>query len=190
MTRRGIFKRTLSFACIVICVFLVLPPAVSAVDSGMDVSVSMPQESVTIRCGFSRKIAISTMPACIEVGVDCGMPDMCGIDPCTCGSVDSWGVCSCSGLRTAVPDINARVEDENIVGISIENGMLRIRALGAGTTTVAVMTALPHYGDGFATISVTVLPFGAGLYLALALALAVVFAAALLAVRAVRRNRH
>ena len=173
-----------------ICVLLALSSAAVAFDSGTALTVSASQETVTLRAGFSRKIDIYTMPACVEVGIDCGMPDMCGIDPCTCGSADSWGICSCNGLSNAMPDISARAKDKKIAGVSVENGTLKIRALGVGTTTVTVAAALPHYGDGSATISVTVLPFGAGLYLVCILIAAAVCAAALLAVRAVLMRRQ
>ena len=172
-----------------ICVLLALSSAAVAFDSGTALTVSASQETVTLRAGFSRKINITTLPSCVEVGIDCGMPEMCGMDPCTCGSADSWGVCSCNGLKNTMPDICARSMDENVAGVSVENGTLKIRALTAGRTTVTVTAALPHYGDGFATISVTVLPLGVGLYLVCALAAAIVCAAALLAVRAIRRKR-
>ena len=174
---------------IIICALLALSSAASATDSERTLSVSGSKETVTLRVGFSRRIDISTIPESVEVGMDCGMPEMCGINPCTCGSSDRWGACSCNGLRDTLPDVRARSENENIAGVSVENGVLKIRALGAGTTTVTVTAALPHYGEGSTAIIVTILPFGAGIYIGCALCAAALCVAAPLSVRAVRRRR-
>ncbi len=43
-------------------------------------------------------------PSTIEVGIDCGMADMCGLDPCLCGAVDAWGACACNGTTNLEPE--------------------------------------------------------------------------------------
>lgn len=95
-------------------------------------------------------------PEHIEVGKDCGMDWMCGIEPCLCGSSDSWGGCSCNGLEEAHPAISATSTDEGVVRVVEAFGKTWLVPCGAGTANVTIMPSLRYHAAVPVTVSITV----------------------------------
>lgn len=118
-----------------------------------------------------------TDPASIETGIPCGMLEMCGQDPCLCGSVDQWGACACNGTHDTRPVYTMSCDDEGIVAVVDLFGTSYLVALGTGETDAVLRAELPHHDAGEAQVHVEVAPFGpldaAKLLGALALALGV-----------------
>ncbi len=84
-------------------------------------------------------------PAAIEVGKDCGMDWMCGIEPCLCGSADHWGGCSCNGLETVKPQVTYASSDEGVVRVVQAFGRLWLVAAGDGVATVTATPDLRYH---------------------------------------------
>ena len=133
-----------------------LPGGAAAAESSA-LAFSKPA-SVRVSMWLRAETALRTTPASAALGVDCGLAEMCGIDPCTCGSADEWGHCSCNGTKDTPVSYKVTVADPNIADVSVSDGKLNVRGLSAGTTTVAVTAKLKHYTSATQTVTVTVAP--------------------------------
>ena len=137
-------------------------------------------------------VSAACSPGVIDVGVDCGMPDMCGIDPCLCGSADAWGGCSCNGIEQVAPTVTYESSDQGVVRVEQAFGRAWLVPAGPGEATVTVTASLKYHETTTASVPVTVTgPAAAdaavgGIALA---AVAVVIAAAFGVRRAMRVHR-
>lgn len=113
---------------------------------------------VTVSAGLSQTAVLQSSPHSAALGVACGMSDMCGIDPCTCGSPDQWGHCACNGTKQTPVSYKAAVRDPSVAEAAVSNGKLVIKGLSAGSTKVTVTAHLEHYTDAVQTVTVTVKP--------------------------------
>ncbi|MCH4184850.1 MAG: hypothetical protein LKF61_05120, partial [Eggerthellaceae bacterium] len=101
-TRR---RAQLLLRCVAVC--LVMVWAIASPTSSIawaatkivgDLSLDAP-EHIDLACIDMIALPVNTDPDSIQTGVPCGMLEMCGQDPCLCGSVDSYGACACNGLQ-------------------------------------------------------------------------------------------
>lgn len=100
-------------AMLVFVAVLALPCAAQAAESAgtLDVACSSDgarwSQSDTVQLAFPsvKSVEVSCTPASIEVGISCGMEDMCGLDPCLCGASDAFGCCACNGFEERAPEI-------------------------------------------------------------------------------------
>jgi hypothetical protein len=134
------------------------------------------------------KLAACATPAAVTVGVDCGMPEMCGIDPCLCGAVDAYGACACSGTQDVAPTLAATSSDDTVARIVTAFGADWVVPVSAGTATIKVSATLPHHADAAAEYSVRVAGPTAADVLAVLAAL-VLAALVVLLVRHIARRR-
>lgn len=132
------------------------------------------------------ELPISTDPVSIEVGVPCGMIDMCGQDPCLCGPVDSYGACACNGLEEVTPTYEVEFSEEGIACAVEIFGTTYLLPLSTGEVDVVVSVSLPHYQSSSVYATVYVHPFGLADFLRCALGLLVLAAILVLVVLAVK----
>lgn len=147
---------------LLVCFLLTVTASAQGVAEPLEMHTA--QSKITIYDKFSESVGLSFVPQSVNVGIDCGMPEMCGLNPCTCGSADSWGSCSCNGLKTVTPDITVQMSNAGIVSAVSKDGHIKIRALKPGTTTVRITASLPHYTNAQQSIAVSVLPIPLGWY--------------------------
>jgi len=176
------------FLLFAICFILMTSAAAS--DSATPLKMQIKDTKLTLYTGFSRAVDLSFTPASVEVGIDCGMPDMCGLDPCTCGKSDQWGECSCNGLKTVTPDVTVSSENGKIANAVYRDGKVKISASKAGTATVKVTAKLQHYGSAQDSIEVTVLPIPAVWYLLAGSCLVIIAVLLLIFVRKMRKRQN
>ncbi len=101
-------------------------------------------------------IEVVTSPASVEVGIDCGMPDMCGLDPCLCGAADSWGACACNGTQEIESEVSYTTSDASVVTVQEAFGHMWLIPHGQGEATITVTTQLEHYGETSCELQVSV----------------------------------
>lgn len=175
----------LVFAALAIVAAMAGMPAASAselAEEGAPLHISCEGAGVLDRL-LPARISVACDPASIEVGISCGMADMCGENPCLCGSSDAWGDCACNGLQTLEPTVTYASGDESVVRIVVIGGKAWLVPMGSGHTTVEVHASLKHFTDADALLEVDVNPISAPEVLAIMLAIAAVAA---LVVRGVR----
>lgn len=110
----------------------------AAVDSG---------DALRISRFCPMELTCVTDPSSIEAGIDCGMTDMCGIEPCLCGSADAWGGCSCNGLETLEPTVGYASSDEGVVRVRQAFGKTWLIPVGSGSAVLSCSTSLKYF-DG------------------------------------------
>ena len=171
-----------SAACAIVLALLGVAPceAYAADEPEAQLSLEVDAHVSVDMIGFA-SVPVSMTPSSIEVGIDCGMPDMCGLDPCLCGAQDEWGACACNGLETVEPTWSATVIEGAAAVFQTADGLLVV-PVGSGTTVVAVDASLPHHADAHQLVTIEVAPFSARDAAKIAAALAIV----VLAVVAVR----
>lgn len=128
-----------------------------------------------------QEISAAVTPTSIEVGVDCGMPDMCGMDPCLCGTPDAFGACACNGTKKISPRVSYASSDSRVVTVEEAFGKVWLVPHGVGTATVTATAKLKHYRTTTVAVPVQVDDLTAAdgmLGGALAIALALVVAIA------------
>ena len=81
---------------------------------------------------------------------------MCGVDHCLCGSADSWGSCSCNGLKTTLPTVEATAADVSALDVGVQNGKVSVRGIRPGVSTVTIAASLVHFKDSSQTVTVQV----------------------------------
>ncbi len=99
-------------------------------------------------------------PQSIQVGIPCGMTEMCGQDPCLCGRVDEYGACACNGTQEAKPTYTVEFDDSNVARAVELFGTVYLIPLGSGETRATVVAHLPHHADAVAETTVHVAGFG------------------------------
>lgn len=114
--------------------------------------------AVTVQMGLEKTAALRSSPASAALGVDCGMADMCGIDPCTCGSPDEWGHCACNGTKQTPVAYTVAVSRPSVAKVTVAGGKLAVKGLSAGRTDVQITARLQHYDDVVQTVTVVVEP--------------------------------
>jgi ABC-2 type transport system permease protein len=90
-------------------------------------------------------LPLSCTPATIETGIDCGMADMCGLDPCLCGNPDAWGACACNGTRQTAVEFEVIALDPEVASVLQLGESWWLLPNKAGETTIAVTATLPHH---------------------------------------------
>ena len=95
-------------------------------------------------------------PQSIQVGVPCGMTEMCGQDPCLCGRVDEYGACACNGTREASPTYTVEFDTPGVARTVELFGTTYLVPLGEGETQATVTAHLAHHADAAATAMVRV----------------------------------
>lgn len=125
--------------------------------SSAQLDVRLNNKMITINQGQRTNLGFVIKPQSIETGIDCGMPDMCGVDPCLCGSADAWGYCSCNGLKKILPTIKATAADPGIIDVNVQNGQILVRGIKPGTSTVKITVGLMHFAGASRMVSVKVL---------------------------------
>jgi ABC-2 type transport system permease protein len=101
-------------------------------------------------------LPLAYLPESIEGGIDCGMADMCGLDPCLCGNPDAWGACACNGLRKTAVQIGVVVTDPTVATVLRIGDAWWLLPLGQGSTALEVQASLPHHLPASATIELRV----------------------------------
>ena len=99
-------------------------------------------------------IEVATDPAAVEQGIDCGMPDMCGLDPCLCGAADAWGACACNGTEEVPASISYASSDPSVASVEEAFGVTWIVPHGAGDAVITVSADLPHYKSASCEVEV------------------------------------
>lgn len=108
------------------------------------VNLTVPSHINVDRIGFL-ELPAQTDPASIEVGIPCGMLDMCGQDPCLCGAVDDYGACACNGKEWVTPDFAVDFAEEGVAATVEAFGKTYLVPLSAGQVDVVVTASLPHH---------------------------------------------
>jgi hypothetical protein len=99
---------------------------------------------------------VQLSPDSIQTGIPCGMADMCGQDPCLCGSVDAYGACACNGVHATYPTLDVSSSDESVVRVIRLFDRVYLVPVGSGTAVVSMHASLIHYNDASASMQVTV----------------------------------
>ena len=116
---------------------------------------ALPGETLEVAQLVPMQLRVTCDPASASMGIDCGMPEMCGIDPCLCGSADSWGGCSCNGYQECFPEFTCVAVDPGVVAVETTDDGVFLRSMGKGTTTVQVRATMPHHTDATAEFMVS-----------------------------------
>ncbi len=103
-----------------------------------------------------QELGVAVSPASIEVGISCGMPDMCGIDPCLCGTPDAYGACACNGLKTITPSVTYASSRPEVATVEKAFGKVWLVPHGKGKTTVTMTAKLKHYQTASVEVPVEV----------------------------------
>lgn len=124
---------------------------------------------------FPGLLDIEIDPVSINVGKECSMKDLCGIDPCTCGKPDAWGHCACAGFEEVAPTLSIESSDDGVASAEEFAGRSWIVPHGTGTAVITVRASLVHYKTVEYRFALTIEPFGFidALLIAAALALVV-----------------
>ncbi len=152
-------KLTAKQACfLVFILFLMAPSFAYAKETAApaQLDLQLKNRNITLYQGQKTEIEFVIEPQSIETGIDCGMPEMCGIDPCLCGSPDSWGSCSCNGLKTTLPTVEATAADASVLDVGVQNGKVSVRGIKPGVSTVTIAASLVHFKDASQTVTVQV----------------------------------
>lgn len=143
---------------------------VCALAAGMGMSgIAAAQEnsplSVTCESSISlaridvRELPATTDPQTIEKGIACGMTDMCGQDPCLCGSVDAWGACACNGLETVSADYELDQAAAGVVRLVKVFDTYYVVAVGTGSVDATLTASYPHHDLASTQVHIEVAPF-------------------------------
>ena len=183
-------------ACAALALALACPLLACAADADEDellqLELTAPGNVELSRTGVL-ELPVNCTPDSIEVGIDCGMVEMCGIDPCLCGAVDAYGACACNGTQQVDVSYEVTFAEGGVAKLVEWNGVQYLVPLGAGEVQATVTASLQHYEDACATFTVSVAGWTAldvakvaGLLLAALLALAACVGVAWGIVRGVR----
>lgn len=102
------------------------------------------------------ELDVATDPKTAKFGVDCGMPEMCGLDPCLCGVPDAYGQCACNGTEDVAPTVSYQSSDAGVATVEEAFGRTWIVPHGTGDTKVTVTARLAHHQDATYPIPVHV----------------------------------
>lgn len=168
-------------------------PVFAAVSRGpvADLDMSVSVADVDLARVDVAALPVACDPESIQVGVPCGMTEMCGQDPCLCGRVDEYGACACNGTREAKPTYTVEFDTPGVAFAVELFGTTYLVPLGSGETQVTVVASLPHHADSVAAATVRVAgfaPLDAAKLAGLIAGAAAVVAAVAFAVRALARG--
>lgn len=134
-------------------------------------------------------VQVECDPASIEVGISCGMSDMCGESPCLCGAPDAWGDCACNGFETIAPTVTVSSSNALVAWpVQTDAGWELVSVL-PGDAELTVSASLKHYDDAAQTLQVHSGGPSPCVLLGAALVVAVVVAAVFGTRAALRRRR-
>lgn len=169
-------------ACVALALSLACPLPACAADADVDELLQLElsaAETVELSRTGVLALPVSCTPDSIEVGIDCGMVEMCGIDPCLCGAVDAYGACACNGTQQVDVSYEVTFAEGGVAKLVEWRGVQYLVPLGAGEVQATITASLQHYEDASATFTVSVAGWTAldvakvaGLLLAALLALA------------------
>jgi hypothetical protein len=94
---------------------------------------------------FPQRLDLTVEPAVIETGLDCGMVEMCGIDPCLCGYPDSYGACACNGLEETRVALRVQSDSPATLGVFQIGNAYWLVPLSTGSASVNITASLPHH---------------------------------------------
>lgn len=126
-----------------------------------DLEMSVSAADVSLSRVDIAALPVQCDPQSIQVGVPCGMTEMCGQDPCLCGRVDEYGACACNGTREVSPTYTVEFDTPGVARTVELFGTTYLVPLGEGETQVTVTAHLAHHADATATATVRVQGFGA-----------------------------
>lgn len=160
---RSLYQTVL--ACVLLAVLLAVPGMAFADESDtqdvIPTSMVAGQLEMTVPDEITLgilpiKLEVGFDPSVIQTGYDCGMADMCGLDPCLCGIPDSYGACACNGEHDTLPALAVTPSNTDVVlvvGIGQDRWLVPV---GAGDSELRIDGALPHYGTTTAKVAVHV----------------------------------
>lgn len=163
-SRAGVLAR---LAAVILCAAMALALAGCQQEQRADVVVGAPDEddppllmSLPSMIDVGRttwlELPATCDPATIEVGIPCGMLEMCGQDPCLCGAVDDYGACACNGKQWVTPTFTLTFEEEGIVTTAEAFGKTYLVPLKSGTVNAVVHAELPHHQPSEAHVQIHV----------------------------------
>lgn len=126
-----------------------------------DLEMSVSAADVSLSRVDITALPVQCDPQSIQVGVPCGMTEMCGQDPCLCGRVDEYGACACNGTREVSPTYTVEFDTPGVARAVELFGTTYLVPLGAGETQATVTAHLAHHADATVTSTVRVQGFGA-----------------------------
>ena len=92
-------------------------------------------------------VKVTCTPSSIEVGISCGMDDMCGLDPCLCGTPDAYGCCACNGFEEISPDVTMSSSNVLVACPVRIFESWHVVSLVPGEADITVTGTLLHYED-------------------------------------------
>ena len=149
--------------------------AMGAEDDDPVLNLTVPSHIDLDRIGFL-EVPAQTDPETIEVGIPCGMLEMCGQDPCLCGAVDDYGACACNGKEWITPTYTVDFAEEGIATTVDFGGTTYLVPLSTGQVDVVIHASLPHCRESSVHATVFVHGFTVTDFLKVLGALAVVAA--------------
>jgi hypothetical protein len=133
----------------------VAPVADSAADPAARKVICTAPERIALGI-FPRRLDLAVSPTTIETGLNCGMTEMCGIDPCLCGYPDSYGACACNGLEKTRVTLAIQSDSPATVGVLRLGDACWLVPLASGDATIRVAASLPHYEGALVVIVASV----------------------------------
>lgn len=127
-------------------------------DETMTLKASIAGESGTtsLSGGELASVQFVTDPQEIEVGITCGMSDMCGQDPCLCGATDSYGACACNGKETISSSVTVLSSDSSVAYVVEAGNSYKLVGLGKGEADITIHATLKHHKDVTQVVHVNV----------------------------------
>ncbi len=121
-------------------------PAFAYFDRGA-VSLMLGNSNITVEKGSSIAVSATLNPASRDELPSCGLPEC----PQTCGPecINETGDCTCNGYdyQTYYATVISASADANIATASYANGVLTIRGINTGTTTITTHGSLRQYSN-------------------------------------------
>lgn len=148
-------RQPFSFIPVILLVILFPMAARAAEPTPLALST---QKALTVEQGRAAEASVKTTPASAALGIDCGMADMCGIDPCTCGSPDTWGHCACNGTKNAPVSYTVSVDRPGVAKATVVKGKLQVTGIAPGRATIRLTAHLKHYQNAEQAVRVLVNP--------------------------------
>ena len=155
--------RFLALICAAVLVQCLLAAPSFAYFNRGTVSLQLGQSAVSVAAGRSVSVSAAVDPIKEQQLPGCGMPEC----PQSCGNtgcLNEYGECTCGGTtyQTYYSDVKAVSGNSSVATVSYGGGMLTIRGVSAGKTTVTVTGSMRQYTSTTKTISVTVTDSGNG----------------------------
>lgn len=160
MKKRKKLLALLCAAALMQCLFTV--PSFAYFNRGT-VSMQLGQSSINLAAGKSASVSVTIDPIKEQQLPGCGMaecPQSCG----NTGCLNEYGECTCGGTsyQTYYSGVKAVSGNSSVATASYGGGMLTIKGMSAGKTTITVTGSMRQYTSSTKTISVTVTTDSAG----------------------------